>query len=40
LAKRALTQVRDAIARFPDDPRIARDLSYYEALLRRAGGTP
>ncbi len=40
LAERALTQVRAAIARFPDDPRIARDLPYYESLLLRAGGTP
>ncbi len=40
LAKRALDQLRAAIARMPDDPRLARDLPYYEDLLRRAGGTP
>jgi hypothetical protein len=40
VAERALTQVRAATARFPDDPRIARDLPYYEALVRSAGGTP
>jgi hypothetical protein len=37
---RALAQLRDAIARMPDDPRLARDLPYYQDLLRRAGGTP
>jgi tetratricopeptide (TPR) repeat protein len=40
LAERALTLVRAAIARFSDDPRLARDLPYYENLLRRAGGDP
>ncbi len=40
LAERALAQRRDAIARMPDDPRLARGLPYYEDLLRRAGGTP
>jgi tetratricopeptide (TPR) repeat protein len=40
LAARALTLVRDAIVRFPDDPRVARDLPYYENLLHRAGGDP
>ena len=40
LAKRALDQLRAAIARMPDYLRLARDLPYYEDLLRRAGGTP
>ena len=40
LAERALAQLRAAIARMPDDPRLSRDLPYYEDLLRRAGGTP
>ena len=37
LAECALTQLRAAIARMPDDPRLSRDLPYYEDLLRRAG---
>ncbi len=40
LAERALTLRRTAITRFPDDPRLASGLPYYEDLLRRAGGTP
>jgi hypothetical protein len=40
LAERALSGLRTAIARFPNDPRLSRDLPYYENLLRRAGGTP
>ena len=40
LAERALAQLRSAIARMPDDPRLTRDLPYYQDLLRRAGGTP
>jgi tetratricopeptide (TPR) repeat protein len=40
LAERALVSLRAAIARFPDDPRLSRNLPYYENLLRRAGGTP
>jgi tetratricopeptide (TPR) repeat protein len=40
LAERALTLVRAAIGRAPDDPRLARDLPYYENLVRRAGGDP
>jgi hypothetical protein len=35
-----LAQRRDAIARMPGDPRLSRDLPYYQGLLRRAGGTP
>jgi tetratricopeptide (TPR) repeat protein len=40
LAERALTELRSAIARTPDDPRLTRDLPYYQDLLRYAGGTP
>ena len=40
LAARALTLVRAAIVRFPDDPRVARNLPYHENLLCRAGGDP
>ena len=40
IAARALAQIRATIARFPNDPRIALGLSYYEGLLRRTGGKP
>jgi hypothetical protein len=40
LAERTLAQLRAAIARMPNDPRLSRDLPYYEDLLRHAGGTP
>jgi tetratricopeptide (TPR) repeat protein len=40
VAERALAQRRSAIARMPDDPRLAGGLPNYEGLLRRAGGTP
>jgi hypothetical protein len=40
LAERALFQRRSAISRMPGDPRLIRDLPYYQDLLHRAGGTP
>jgi hypothetical protein len=40
LAERALKLLRAAVARFPNDPRLSRNMPYYEDLFRRAGGTP
>jgi hypothetical protein len=39
-AERALTLLRVAAARFPNDPVLPRDLPFFEDLLRRAEGTP